>query len=585
MEPQLFTYIAKVNLALLLFYLLYIAIFRRDTFIRFRRVYLLSAIVFALVYSFFSVDALGELFTFPQPRQAVETSISIDEITATVLADEDASRFTIPWKTLGMGTLLLGTLFFAIRFLWQVLSILRIRYRSERKTVSGHRVYHVPDGTTPFSFFQWIFLHVESHSDEELKQILFHEYTHARQWHSADIVLSELLCIFFWWNPAMWLMKREIAINLEYLADNDVLQHGVNSREYQYHLLKLTYHETAVQIGNNFNVSLLKQRITMMNKTKSPARKLAKYLTVLPLALLLITLNSCLSKEKKTDESATTETVTSLPETPAASPEVTAEEEKDEVFVVVEEQPLFPGGNSAMMKFLSDNIKYPVEAQENGIEGRVITNFVVEKDGSLSDIQVVRGIDPLLDKEAVRVLKAMPNWQPGKQKGEDVRVRFTLPVVYRLVGGDKKTSAAPPPPPPPPSDAKASSVPPSPPPPPPAYTKSTEELKNTNEVFVVVENQPEFPEGNAAMMKFLSDNIKYPADAIKNGIQGRVITNFVVEKDGSLTDVKVVRGTDPLLDTEAIRVIRSMPKWKPGTQKGQAVRVRFTLPVVFRLQQ
>ena len=101
----------------------------------------------------------------------------------------------------------------------------------------------------------------------------------------------------------------------------------------------------------------------------------------------------------------------------------------------------------------------------------------------------------------------------------------------------------------------------------------------------MVENQPEFPEGNAAMMKFLSDNIKYPADAIKNGIQGRVITNFVVEKDGSLSDVKVVRGINPLLDTEATRVIRSMPKWKPGTQKGQAVRVRFTLPVVFRLQQ
>lgn len=120
------------------------------------------------------------------------------------------------------------------------------------------------------------------------------------------------------------------------------------------------------------------------------------------------------------------------------------------------------------------------------------------------------------------------------------------------------------------------------PPPPP---KPVQKEEATDEIFVVVENQPEFPGGNAAMMKFLSDNIKYPVIAQENGLQGRVITNFVVECDGSITDVQVVRGVDPSLDREAIRVIQSMPRWKPGQQRGQAVRVRFTLPVVFRLQQ
>lgn len=119
------------------------------------------------------------------------------------------------------------------------------------------------------------------------------------------------------------------------------------------------------------------------------------------------------------------------------------------------------------------------------------------------------------------------------------------------------------------------------PPPPPRPKK--EEV--TEEIFVVVEEQPEFPGGNAAMMKFLGDNIKYPVIAQENGIQGRVITNFVVERDGSITDVQVVRGVDPSLDKEAVRVIQSMPRWKPGQQRGSAVRVRFTLPVVFRLQQ
>lgn len=117
---------------------------------------------------------------------------------------------------------------------------------------------------------------------------------------------------------------------------------------------------------------------------------------------------------------------------PPPPPKPKQEEVTEEIFVVVEDQPLFPGGNAAMMKFLSDNIKYPVIAQENNIQGRVICNFVVERDGSITDVQVVRGVDPSLDREAVRVIQQMPRWKPGKQRGQAVRVRFTLPVVFRL---------------------------------------------------------------------------------------------------------------------------------------------------------
>lgn len=341
------------------------------------------------------------------------------------------------------------TIALALRFLWQLFSILRIRITSRLSVILGVPIYNLSENITPFSFFGWIFIHLEEHSCEELSQILLHEQIHVRQWHSIDVVLAEILCIFFWWNPAVWLMKREITINLEYLADNGVLRKGINSREYQYHLLRLTYHETAVQIVNNFNVSQLKKRIMMMNKTKSPTRKWAKYILILPLAFLMITVNSCINKEKKSEES--TEAVTE--EIPVDSLVVTAEapsvpEDNSEVFVVVENQPLFPGGNAAMMKFLGDNIKYPAEAQEKNLQGRVTVNFVVEKDGRITDVQVVRSITPSLDKEAIRVIQSMPNWTPGKQKGENVRVRFTLPVVFRLQSKDSKT---PPPPPPPPT--------------------------------------------------------------------------------------------------------------------------------------
>ena len=118
--------------------------------------------------------------------------------------------------------------------------------------------------------------------------------------------------------------------------------------------------------------------------------------------------------------------------TPPPPPKPVEEEATEEIFVVVEQQPEFPGGMSALMKFLGDNIKYPVIAQENGIQGRVITNFVVERDGSITDVNVVRGQDPSLDKEAVRVIQTMPRWKPGQQRGKPVRVRFTLPVQFRL---------------------------------------------------------------------------------------------------------------------------------------------------------
>ena len=164
----------------------------------------------------------------------------------------------------------------------------------------------------------------------------------------------------------------------------------------------------------------------MMNKTKSPTSRLSRYLLILPLALFLITLNSCLNKEKKKqepDSSAPESTVVSPVESPA---------DLDEIFVVVEDQPEFPGGNEAMMKFLAENIKYPAVARDNGTQGRVVCNFVVEKDGSISDVEVVRGVHSALDAEAIRVIQSMPKWTPGKQRGHTVRVRYTLPVVFKL---------------------------------------------------------------------------------------------------------------------------------------------------------
>lgn len=297
----------------------------------------------------------------------------------------------------------------------------------------------------------------------------------------------------------------------------------------------------------------------MMKRQTSPWARL-KALFVLPVAFVAVTVISCTSpKEKKSD--ANQEVVQQSQ--PASAPEIKVvsyapqpkEVEQGEVFQVVEEQPMFPGGMEEMMKFLQQNVKYPKEAQNQGKQGRVIVQFVVNTDGSISNDTIVRSVDPLLDAEALRVVRSMPNWTPGKQKGEAVRVRFTLPVTFRLDGGEESK---------------------------PVKIQVSVE-KTGEEIFNVVEQMPEYPGGMGELMKFIQRNIRYPKEAQEQGKQGRVIVQFVVEKDGSITEVKVARSADPQLDAEALRIVSEMPKWTPGKQRGKEVRTRFTLPVTFRL--
>ncbi len=225
----------------------------------------------------------------------------------------------------------------------------------------------------------------------------------------------------------------------------------------------------------------------------------------------------------------------------------------DSIYVVVEVAPEFEGGQAAMFKYIADNVVYPDSALAQGAQGKVYCEFVVEKDGSLSNIKVVRSAkNEWLDREAVRVIASMPNWKPGMMRGEAVRARYVIPVIFKIQ---------------------------TPPAPQPETANEADES-----VFVVVEQMPEFPGGQQAMLAFLSENVKYPVIARENGIQGTCIVQFVVNKDGSIVDVEIVRsGGDPSLDKEALRVIKSMPKWRPGMLKGKPVRVKYTIPVNFKL--
>ena len=541
MHPLL-VYIIQVNMALVLFYLLYLLLFKSDTFLQIRRFYFLSAIVFSLVYPLFVVPGLSDVWNFRTVEpQTVETSVTMETPTFEMWVDEPERAVTlsnIPWKEILILLYIGVTLFLVFRFLWQLISILRIRLKSEKTTVSDIVVYNLKDDITPFSFFGMICINSDMHSEKELAQIIIHEHTHAREKHSLDVMLIEIIFLFSWWNPFVWLLKREMAMNLEYLADNGVLREGVDSKDYQYHLLRLTYHETAVQIVNNFNVSQLKQRIMMMNKTRSSTLKLAKYLLILPLVFLLVTANSLYATQQETvtGETVAMPAITSDEEIFSQDPPpVRKERAGEEIFVVVENQPEFPGGQEAMMKFLADSIRYPRESMEKGVQGRVICNFVVMKDGSVSDVQVVRGVDPLIDSEAVRVLKLMPDWKPGTQRGKAVNVQYTLPVVFRLLKNEPKI-----------------------------VIDEPKQISEAMSVEAQVQPHFTFPGGQKEMMRYISGKIKYPAVAQEKGLQGLVNASFRVNGAGMITGAEVIDGAEGMstLNNEVLRIIKEMPRWE-----------------------
>jgi len=587
MDNIFIIYLIKVSAALAMFYALYMLCLRKDTFIKIRRFFFLFAIFFSLVFPFIKIQLSNQADTQLQIPSYWLSDIEFGQIVIQPAAESTISMWNIIPFVLIFFSIILG-----FRFIIQLLSILKLKTRHETEDLQTCKIIKIKDEkTSPFSFFKWIFVSSNKYGEEELDEIIAHEQVHVRQFHSIDVILFEILCICFWWNPFAWLLKKEMKINLEYLADEGVLEAGFDSKEYQYILLQVSNKSTGIPLINNFNVSQLKKRITMMNKKKTFTGKATKYLLAVPVVLVLLLGNAAQATPTELINSLVEETTFEGNQSP---------QKKGDIFTTVEQMPQFSGGEQEMLKFIAQNLKYPVEAQKSGIQGRVTIRFVVTKTGTISDIQVIRGIDPSCDKEAARVIKLMPKWNPGKQNGKEVDVFFTLPIIFKLSGGSKKIEPS--------SDknevaavgygtnSPSSSNDKS-------YIMVTEgetdegnarvafvnqtDTKSTSKSkpFTTVEQMPGFPGGEQAMQQYIGNNLKYPVEAQKEGIQGRVTTRFIVGADGSISDVTVLRGVSPELDAEAVRVIRAMPNWSPGKQNSKAVPVYFTMPIVYRLKK
>ena len=235
---------------------------------------------------------------------------------------------------------------------------------------------------------------------------------------------------------------------------------------------------------------------------------------------------------------------------PGASTDV--EPKKANLFTVVEEMPQFVGGFNALMKFIGDNIQYPAQAKADKTEGTVIVNFVIKNNGKVENVKIDRGINPLLDKEAARVISILPEWIPGKQQGKAVDVSYTIPIQFKLDGNEQK--------------------------------KPVGLQKQSNEPYKEVEEMPQFPGGENALMHFILEQVRYPKQAMLDNVTGKVLVNFIVTASGKIDRIKIAQGIRQDLDNEALRVIGLMPDWQPGKQDGKAVDVTFTIPIQFKLE-
>lgn len=229
-----------------------------------------------------------------------------------------------------------------------------------------------------------------------------------------------------------------------------------------------------------------------------------------------------------------------------------------------DKMPAFPGGEMALKEYIDFNLGY-ISEPPTGVDQHVITRFVVSKEGLIQDVEIVQGISETLNRKALTLINNMPRWTAGQQNNQAVPVRIELPIRF-IVPVPKAEQA--------PKEATKTPI---------ANPIVQDPVKDSIPVYKVVEQMPSFPSGQAAMLQFQNQNIEYPRIAKENGVQGMVVVQMIVERDGTLSNVRAIKGIGAGCDEEAERVVRLMPKWRPGFQNGQAVRVQFNLPIRFKL--
>lgn len=457
-----FIYSVKVAVCLALFYLFHKLLMSRDTFHTFNRFAILSMMLLSLVLPLVHLSLDSE-------AGINRGTVALEGLVAQTVVDDGGNGVGegMTLTQVLLAAYVLGVVLFVGKALLSVGSLLRLIRRARCVEVrNGIRIYTMQGDISPFSWFRYIIMS-EKDWQENRREIVLHEMAHIRRCHSMDVAVCNMMIVFQWYNPAAWLLKRELQTLHEYEADEAVLSAGVDATHYQMLLIRKAVGERLFSMANNLNHNSLKKRITMMKiKRTNPVQK-AKIAFVLPLAAMTVAAFASQKvenlSEKVEQESEAFSSVSDNPVVRAVGETAhvaavkvqkdkaleeatslsmasdTAETKSGKEFPCIPETfPQFPGGHIALFEYLSKNIKFPKSKENEDVKVRVVTTFTVEKDGSITHAKIVRSQGEAFDNEALRVINGMPKWIPGTQNGKAVRVKYTLPITFSTTDGNKK---------------------------------------------------------------------------------------------------------------------------------------------------
>ena len=525
-----FAYILKSALCLAAYYLFYKLLMSRDTFHRFNRFALVTLLLCSMALPLLQFN----LKTTPEVTGSAEIDLS------GLAMVEAVTEVETPLWTKLIAVLilvyLLGIIFFALRTLISYLSLWRMIRRCEERplpTAFAHakaRLMVTKDLVSPFSWMHYVVVNEQDLQENE-RAILMHELGHIANHHTLDLVLTEVCLIMQWFNPAIWLLREELQAIHEYEADEAVLNGGVNAREYQLLLIKKAAGSRLQSITNSLHQSSIKKRITMMQKKKSNPWARAKYAIAVPVAALSVALFA-------------------TPTASALSAEISGCKVSD-LFSVDQD---------------SNPKNYVTIVYQAGVEG--YSAHLIDANGAIQAKALTdEDLREIYSEEGQLALKIAKD-TPMKYVG-DLKKRCKELNIIKLSYGDSEFVHL--------NLIKEDLSSPS------SSALKVQGFAANDDVKSVCEVQPEFPGGSQEMMKFVAENMQYPKECFDNNIEGRVTMSFIIEKDGTVSTIEEVRSPHPLLTEEAKRLLAAMPKWKPGMQDGEAVRVKYFLPVTFKL--
>ena len=420
---NLLPFIIQSGIALVVFYVYFFVFLRNTKRFQLNRIYLLSSALIAVIIPFLRLPNFGT----PEPEGMLTIMLQEVSVVATYNVQPETEAFSV-LTSIYIG----GVIIFLSLLTYKLLTIYRMICKNKYTSKGIYKLIELSENNIAYSFFRYVFISKESKEEDK---IISHELVHVNQSHSIDVIIINILQGLLWFNPIIYLYKKEIQENHEYIADNEVIKHH-SAGGYLQLLLTQTF-RLATPITNNLAQSNLKKRIKMITNKDNKKYSLVRYVSAftLPIAMIfaISACNNASTNKDKVEEIVDVNDVESISE--SSNKKVTIikkTEQEDQIFMRVEEMPEFKGGMKQLFSYLSKNTKYPQEALSKNIQGRVIVGFVVNKDGSVSDVKVLRPVNKYLDAEAIRVVSKMPNWKPGKQRDKKVRVSYNVPVNFKL---------------------------------------------------------------------------------------------------------------------------------------------------------